>query len=89
MNEIEKSRIQEIVQLHNEIGELLMGTLPRGIRIGELLTEQKADLGHGAFLPWVEDSLPFSIRTAQNYMKIFRNSRCFVNEYPIIDNPVD
>jgi Protein of unknown function (DUF3102) len=62
----------EIVRLHGEIVEALRTSLPKAIRIGELLTEQKASLGHGNFLPWVAQQLPFSESTARNYMRVFR-----------------
>jgi hypothetical protein len=70
-NEIEKSRVAEIVKLHAEIGGYLRMTLDKAIRIGELLTEQKTGLKHGAWLPWIESNLPFSERTAQDYMRFY------------------
>lgn len=70
---IEKSRIKEIVTLHEEVSGLLKMSLDKAIRIGELLTEQKATLKHGEWLPWVNENLPFTDRTARNYMKVFRS----------------
>lgn len=70
---IEKSRKEEIVQLHGKFAESFKRTLDHGIRIGQLLTEQKADLNHGEFGLWIERNIPFSSRTARNYMKLFRN----------------
>jgi 16S rRNA G966 N2-methylase RsmD len=50
-------------------------TLEHGIRCGELLTQAKRQLRHGGWLPWLErefgDSL--SVRTAQEYMRVFRH----------------
>ena len=63
--------VQEIRTLHIEIYELTVNRLEKAIRIGELLTVQKATLDHGAFLPWIEESLPFGSRQAQNYMTLF------------------
>jgi ribosomal protein L17 len=37
-----------------------------------LLTSQKEKLKHGEFAPWVAQNLPFSQRTARNYMLVFR-----------------
>lgn len=71
MNEIEKSRVAEIVKLHAEIGGYLKMTLDKAIRIGGLLTEQKAECGHGAWLPWLEANLPFSERLARDYMRFW------------------
>jgi len=71
-NEIQKNPINEIIQLHNEIGQYLKMSLDKAIRIGELLTEQKASLKHGDFTPWIESNLPFTDRTARNYMRIYQ-----------------
>jgi hypothetical protein len=68
----EQERISEIIRLHEEIVEALKSSLPKAIRIGELLTHKKRRLGHGKFLPWVEKHLPFTSRTATNYMKLYR-----------------
>lgn len=37
-------------------------------RIGLLLTEAKAALAHGEFMPWVAANIAFSMRQAQRYM---------------------
>jgi hypothetical protein len=60
--------LEEIRQLHED---LLTTTLDKAIRIGELLTEQKASLKHGEWLPWIEENLPFDRATAANYMRLF------------------
>lgn len=70
--EIEIDRITEIRHLHEQFIDSLKRSLDYGMKIGELLTEQKADLNHGQFGIWIDENLPFSRRTAQNYMKIFR-----------------
>lgn len=72
MNEVEKARIGEIVRLHNGILNSLKRTLNDAIKIGELLTEQKDLLKHGDFTAWVINSLPFTDRTARNYMRVFQ-----------------
>ncbi len=70
--DIDKSRTHEITRLHNEIIGHLQTSLEKAIRIGELLTEQKAALKHGRFLPWIKGNLPFSERTSRNYMRLYR-----------------
>lgn len=65
--------IREINKLYEEIesaGKVMIG---KAIRIGELLTEQKASLGHGEWIPWIEDSLPFGRKQAAAYMRVFSN----------------
>lgn len=68
----EVSRAQEIITLHNEIGGYLKISLEKAIRIGELLVEQKDSLKHGGFTSWVKTNLPFTDRTARNYMGLYR-----------------
>ena len=71
MNEIEKSRVTEIQQLHAEIGGYLKMTLDKAIRIGELLTAQKTECGHGNWIPWIENNLPFSERLVRDYVRFY------------------
>ena len=63
----------EIRELHLQIHEAARSSLGSAIRIGELLTEQKAKLKHGEWQAWVESHLLFSARTARNYIRIFDN----------------
>jgi len=67
-----ESRITEIVQKHTEFEQIARRGLALAERIGELLIEQKALLGHGAWLPWVETNLPFSERSARRYMNAYQ-----------------
>ena len=80
MNQIEKSRIAEILELHAEIGGYVSAAMGKAMRLGELLVEQKANMEHGAWTGWVEEHLPFDIRTAQNYMRVFENRDRLKNE---------
>lgn len=66
-------KIFEIQNLHGEILSSLRTNLDKAIRIGELLTEIKAGLPHGGFGPWCEQHLPFTDRTARNYMRLHRD----------------
>ena len=66
------TRADEIIRLHDEVIGALKTSLKKAIRIGELLTDQKESMGHGAFLPWVKENLPFTDRTARNYMRLHR-----------------
>lgn len=69
---IEKTRTQEIVRLHSEVVGHLRQSLEKAIRIGLLLSEQKQLLKHGEFTPWLEANIPFTDRTARNYMRLYR-----------------
>jgi hypothetical protein len=44
------------------------------IRAGELLTEAKAQVKHGEWLPWLEANFPGAPRTAQDYMRLAANA---------------
>ncbi len=72
LNKAEVSRVQEITQLHNEIGSHLRMSLEKAIRIGELLVGQKDSMKHGGFMSWIKGKLPFTDRTARNYMRLYR-----------------
>ncbi len=72
INAIEdKTVTNEIIGLHNELNGFAMLCLEKAIRIGELLTEQKKRLGHGNYTGWVNANMPFSERTASNYMRLY------------------
>lgn len=58
----------EIRQLHRQGQELALMYI---VEIGRRLTEAKAMLPHGEWGQWVKEELPFSQRTAGNFMLIF------------------
>lgn len=68
---IEKT--QQIKDLHVQIIQKLQDSLDMGIRLGGLLTEVKEDLKHGEFGGWIKTNMPFTDRTARNYMKLYQN----------------
>jgi hypothetical protein len=65
------NRAEEINLLHDKIWIAAKTTITEALRIGELLTEQKAECGHGNWLPWLEANIHFSQRTAHNYMSVY------------------
>jgi len=73
MKAVVLSRADEITLLHGEIEGALRLSVEKAIRVGELLTEQKADLAHGEWLPWVKENLPFNHSTASRYMRLFQD----------------
>jgi len=62
---------EEIIRLHLECMLSVKTSLKMAIDIGEKLAIQKENLDHGEFTPWIEENLPFTVRTAQNYLKLF------------------
>ena len=64
----------ELDRLHGEIETSLRMTVEYAIRAGEILSNVKEKIGHGEFLPWLNSSVSFSERTAQNYMRVYHHS---------------
>jgi hypothetical protein len=73
-------RAAHIIKLHKELIVSPRTSLKKAIEIGKLLTEQKASLKHGAWLPWIQESLPFSQPTAFNYMKCYEHREQLLQE---------
>jgi len=69
MKDLSIVRKDEIVQLHTEI----VASVKKAIRIGQLLSEQKAEMAHGEFLPWIEKEMPFKKSIAELYMKCYEH----------------
>ncbi len=63
----------EIAKLHSEIESAGKVMIDKAIRIGELLAEQKAAVGHGDWILWVEANLPFERKQASKYMRVYAN----------------
>lgn len=55
----------EIIQLKQDAGNAVIG-------IGQRLIEAKAILPRGEWLPWLEERVEFSERSAQNFMRLAR-----------------
>jgi len=66
-----KKSVAQILKLHGEILDAARTSLPKAIKIGELLAGIKNKLEHGQWLPWIQKNLSFSERTAQNYLRFF------------------
>ncbi|MCK5344426.1 MAG: DUF3102 domain-containing protein [Candidatus Heimdallarchaeota archaeon] len=87
---------EEIIKKHLELQHKQLGTLELAISIGEMLSTTKEEIGHGKFTPWVQENLPFSIRTAQKYMNVFSKKDLFhklgangLNEAYLLISPVE
>jgi hypothetical protein len=64
---------REVNRLHAEISTLMLDSVTKAVRAGELLTELKLRVGHGSWRTWVESNLRFSYRTARRYLYIYNN----------------
>jgi hypothetical protein len=70
---IDQDRIHDINHEH-ELCEASYGeTMRHAIRCGELLSIAKTEIGHGQWLPWLEQNFEASERTAQTYMRLHRD----------------
>ena len=67
-----KDRAPVIKQLLSELNQTLKMSVGKAIQIGQLLSEQKEEMEHGKFLPWIENNFDMSERNAQRYMKLFQ-----------------
>lgn len=76
-SEITGTAADEIRSLHESIVGHARQSLDNAIRIGEILTQVKSVLKHGQWLDWLEKSVPFSQRTAYNYMTCFERREAF------------
>ena len=68
MSEVMTIRPLEVIE-----GEILIFKAQASVsmlEIGRRLIEAKAQLNHGEFLPWLEEKVEFSVRTAQRFMRI-------------------
>ncbi|MBN9692502.1 MAG: DUF3102 domain-containing protein [Verrucomicrobia bacterium] len=72
----------EINQLHHDNVVAAGQCLQRAIRIGELLTEQKARLKHGEWLPWLRANVKFSSQTSDRYRAVYANR----DKFPTVGN---
>lgn len=51
----------------------IAGCLQDALGIGEFLTRQKEELGHGRYLPWFNKNMEFDQRTGNRYVKLYAN----------------
>lgn len=66
------NRARQIAELH---ADLMISSLEKSIRIGELLTAQKKECGHGNFGKWIRETFGdfLSERTVRHYMKAYEH----------------
>ena len=63
---------KEIRFLHEKLHGVARISLVLAFELGKRLAAVKeGQLNHGEFIPWLEATFPFSLRTAQRYMKLY------------------
>lgn len=60
----------EIITQHESFITSMKESMQSAIKAGEFLLSAKENIEYGKFQEWIETNLPFSLRTAQNYMKV-------------------
>jgi hypothetical protein len=65
--------ITEINRLHAEILTSAQNAIQKAIRVGEILTAEKAKVKHGDWGLWIEVNLDFSQDTAERWMGLYKN----------------
>ena len=73
MEEIISITGEELSQIEREILEYKTGIALSILEIGDRLNFVKDKMPHGTFIPWIEQNLGFSQRTANNYMLASRS----------------
>jgi hypothetical protein len=74
MDEVEKSLgnlAKRINEEHRACETAANAALTHAMSAGELLTEAKGQLSHGAFGPWLAENFAGSDRTARVYMRVY------------------
>jgi hypothetical protein len=71
MINISEDKEQLLTEYAEEIRFLKNHTLDNLIEIGRFLTEAKAILGHGYWLPWLEREINWDDETARRYMRVY------------------
>src|SRR5262245_43445915 len=62
---------EELCEHANAIRKLRKRTIQSIIEIGRRLTAAKKVVGHGRWLPWLQQEFGWSDRTAKNFLNIF------------------
>jgi hypothetical protein len=60
----------QILLGYEQFENTMYSALKHGLELGSLLNQKKEMLAHGDFLPWITANLPFSVKTAQNFMRL-------------------
>lgn len=70
--EVVKSVEEEINERHVIACQSVKNFAEESFRIGKLLVEERKKYKHGKWIPWLQAHINFTSRTAQNYMRAYR-----------------
>lgn len=69
-NAIREQELVASIQMQLEFAQKVL--LTAAYNIGKMLMESKEVIKHGEWENWVRERLPFKLRAAQNYMKVYK-----------------
>lgn len=69
-NSIKEQELVASIQMQLEFAQKVL--LTAAYNIGKMLAESREVIKHGEWENWVEERLPFKLRAAQNYMKVYK-----------------
>lgn len=73
-------------QLHHAAIGACKKTVHYAIKIGETLIATKERVKHGNWEKWVDANLPFSSKTAYNYMRLAKNQKAVLAKYETVSD---
>lgn len=67
-----KAQMEQIISLHEQLTDYQTRSFDIALKIGEILCNLKENyIQRGKFGAWMEQNLPFSVRTGQRYMQVY------------------
>ena len=68
-----EDRLREIEELHNELRGEHNAIIDKLVRVGELISQEKAGIPLGQWGDWVRVNVPFSEEVAEDYLRFYEN----------------
>lgn len=72
--------ISSLKKLHAQFEKNARESYKLALQMGEILTVQKEAMTHGEWNPWVDEHLPFTVRSASTYMRLHREREYLESE---------
>jgi len=57
----------------NEVEKHIETAFQHAVKCGEALIKKKEEVGHGNFIPWIEENMPISRMQCNNYIRLSEN----------------
>ena len=77
--------VQEIGRIHDDLRAATRLSADKAIELGERLTKLKKGVGR-CWMAFAKDHLPFNVRTAERYMKVYENRHKLGEEFDNVSN---